>query len=108
MNNYLMIYGYVGEIKDYFVEGSDEDYLKAKVPKYVELTGKNIRYKIFKKVNEGVLNHIIEEKTCEDCGYCKVYPKVTYCVCHDKGGHEIINYNEAESCNYYDDENWMK
>lgn len=54
----------------------------------------------------------MEEKSCYNCGYCKEHLAYDYCQCKERnilnGDCFIDNDNEANTCQFYDDDSWMK
>jgi hypothetical protein len=53
----------------------------------------------------------MKERSCEDCGYCKEHLYFSYCGCYERQdlvASKSLDYSEAETCEFYDDDSWMK
>ena len=51
------------------------------------------------------------DRSCGDCGYCKEHLHFSYCTCTDRKDikvSEYFNYSQAKTCEFYDDDSWMK
>ena len=52
-------------------------------------------------------------RSCENCGYCKEHLDFSYCNCYERKMKDNtvlknLDYNEAKTCEFYDDDSWMK
>jgi len=53
----------------------------------------------------------MQDRSCEDCGYCKEHLNFSYCTCpvlKDSKPLKTLNYKKAKTCEFYDDDSWMK
>lgn len=51
-------------------------------------------------------SHARNVKTCEDCVHHKFYPGVMKDMC--EMGHQIETYKQANTCEDYDNDSWVK
>ena len=53
----------------------------------------------------------MNERDCNDCGYFKDHLHFSYCSCYERKDIPInkeYNCDEAKTCEFYDDDSWMK